>query len=78
MGLPSTGRRYEIDEIHIFRVRDGQVTEHWHTFDKGDLMRQLTGDADEDRARTGAPPAKGGGGAGGTGRRDNRDEWDIE
>ena len=45
MGLPATGRRYSIHESHFFRLRDGQVTEHWHTFDKGELLRQLSGDA---------------------------------
>jgi predicted ester cyclase len=43
MGLPPTGRRYSIDEMHFFRLRDGQVTEHWHEFDKGALLAQLTG-----------------------------------
>jgi steroid delta-isomerase-like uncharacterized protein len=41
MGLAPSGRRYEIGEIHIFRVRDGQVVEHWHQFDQLGLMRQL-------------------------------------
>ena len=30
MGMAPTGKRYSISEIHIFRVRDGKVTEHWH------------------------------------------------
>lgn len=41
MGLPPTGRRYEIGEIHIFRVRDGQVAEHWHEADFLGMLRQL-------------------------------------
>ena len=41
MGLPPTGKRYSIDEMHFFRLRDGQVTEHWHEFDKGALLKQL-------------------------------------
>ncbi len=41
MGLPPSGRRYTIGEIHIFRVRDGRVVEHWHQFDQLGLMRQL-------------------------------------
>ncbi len=41
MGLPPSGKRYMISEIHIFRVRDGQVTEHWHQFDQLAMMRQL-------------------------------------
>jgi steroid delta-isomerase-like uncharacterized protein len=42
MGQPPTGRRYSIDEMHIFRLRDGQVVEHWHAFDKASLLEQLT------------------------------------
>src|SRR3954468_20039408 len=30
MGMPPTGKRYSIAEIHIFRIRDGKVAEHWH------------------------------------------------
>jgi len=41
MGMPPTGNRYSISEIHIFRIRDGQVSEHWHEFDKASLMAQL-------------------------------------
>jgi steroid delta-isomerase-like uncharacterized protein len=41
MGMPATGNRYSIDEIHIFRVRDGKVLEHWHEFDKLALLEQL-------------------------------------
>ena len=41
MGLPPSGKRYTISEIHIFRVRDGQITEHWHQFDQLGMMRQL-------------------------------------
>ena len=63
MGIAPTGRRYMIDEIHIFGIRNGQVAEHWHAFDKGDLLRQLT---EEPK----------GGGSGG--HRENRDEWDVE
>jgi predicted ester cyclase len=45
MGIDPTGERYSIDEIHIFRIRDGQVIEHWHEFDKMTLMQQLRGEA---------------------------------
>ncbi len=44
MGLPASGNRYTIDEIHIFRIRDGQLVEHWHAFDTARLMAQLKGD----------------------------------
>jgi steroid delta-isomerase-like uncharacterized protein len=41
MGAPATNRRYTVEEIHIFRVRDGRVVEHWHQFDRLALFRQL-------------------------------------
>ncbi len=41
MGLPPSGKRYSIEEIHWFRLRDGKVVEHWHQFDQMGLMRQL-------------------------------------
>ncbi len=45
MGLPASGNRYTIEEIHIFRIRDGQLVEHWHAFDTASLMAQLKGGA---------------------------------
>jgi len=44
MGMPPTGRPYEIGEIHIFRLRDGQIVEHWYEMDAMGLMKQLKGD----------------------------------
>ena len=44
MGIEPTGNRYSIDEIHIFRIRDGQMVEHWHAFDTASLMAQLKGE----------------------------------
>jgi steroid delta-isomerase-like uncharacterized protein len=41
MGMPPSGKRYTIEEIHIFRVRDGRIVEHWHEFDQLGMMRQL-------------------------------------
>jgi steroid delta-isomerase-like uncharacterized protein len=41
MGLPPSGKTYAIGEIHIFRIQDGKVTEHWHQFDQLGLLRQL-------------------------------------
>lgn len=41
MGMPASGKRYEIGEIHIFRIRDGMVVEHWHHHDALGMMRQL-------------------------------------
>ena len=44
MGVPAAGKRYTIGEIHWFRLRDGQLVEHWHQIDGLGLMRQLSGD----------------------------------
>jgi steroid delta-isomerase-like uncharacterized protein len=41
MGLPPSGRRYEIGEIHWFRIADGRIAEHWHEADFLGMMRQL-------------------------------------
>ena len=41
MGIPASGRSYTIGEIHIFRLRDGKVSEHWHEFDRTGLIQQL-------------------------------------
>jgi steroid delta-isomerase-like uncharacterized protein len=42
-GQPASGRSYKIGEIHIFRFRDGKVTEHWHQYDQLGRMKQLEG-----------------------------------
>ena len=41
MGLPPSGKTYRIGEIHIFRIEDGRVAEHWHEADFLGMMRQL-------------------------------------
>jgi predicted ester cyclase len=41
MGVPATGRSYAIGEIHIFRIRDCKIAEHWHQFDGLSMMQQL-------------------------------------
>ncbi len=41
MGMPPSGREYRIEEIHIFRLRDGQIVEHWHQADFLGMMKQL-------------------------------------
>ena len=43
MGMPPTGRRYTIGEIHIFRVAGDRIVEHWHQYDQPGMMRQLQG-----------------------------------
>jgi steroid delta-isomerase-like uncharacterized protein len=56
MGMPGTGKRYSIEEIHIFRLRSGKVVEHWHQFDQMGMMRQL-GAMPGGQASAGATPA---------------------
>ena len=41
MGMPPSDREYTIGEIHIFRVRDGRIAEHWHQADFLGMMKQL-------------------------------------
>jgi steroid delta-isomerase-like uncharacterized protein len=41
MGLPPSDKRYEIGEIHWFRLRDGRIAEHWHQADFLGMLRQL-------------------------------------
>ena len=41
MGIPASGKRYEIGEIHWFRLRDGRICEHWHEADFLGMLRQL-------------------------------------
>ena len=40
-GIPPTGRRVTVGGIHILRVADGQIAEHWGVNDDLGLMRQL-------------------------------------
>ena len=41
-GRPPTGRRFErVDEVYIFRVPDGQITEAWGIEDNRSRERQL-------------------------------------
>jgi predicted ester cyclase len=42
----SAGRRYSIEEIHVFRLREGRVAEHWHQYDATGQQAQLRGDGD--------------------------------
>jgi steroid delta-isomerase-like uncharacterized protein len=43
MGMAASGRRYTVGEIHVFRVVDGKITEHWHQLDAMGMMSQLKG-----------------------------------
>jgi predicted ester cyclase len=39
--VPATGRRVETDHVHIWRVADGQLAEHWMVRDDVTVMEQL-------------------------------------
>jgi C-1 hydroxylase len=41
MGMPAAGKGYEIDEIHIFRLENGLIAEHWHVADMLGMMKQM-------------------------------------
>lgn len=41
MGIPPTGRRISVNEIHVYRLRDGKAVEHRVGRDDLGAMRQL-------------------------------------
>ena len=41
MGMPAEWQALRDREIHMFRLRDGKVVEHWHQFDQMGMMKQL-------------------------------------
>jgi steroid delta-isomerase-like uncharacterized protein len=41
MGAPATGRRFSQDQMHLIRLQDGKVAEHWAVRDDLGMMRQL-------------------------------------
>lgn len=41
MGMPASNGEYTIEEIHLFRTRDGRIAEHWHQADFLGMMKQL-------------------------------------
>ena len=40
-GIPPTGSRTTVSEMHMFRIADGKVVEHWCEWDALGLMQQL-------------------------------------
>ena len=40
-GKPATGRRFEAEQVHIWRVADGRLAEHWMFRDDLGTMQQL-------------------------------------
>lgn len=41
LGHEPTGRSFAVQQIHVFRVKDGQIVEHWAARDDVGMMRQL-------------------------------------
>ena len=41
LGKPATGRRFEIEAIHLFRIEGDKVAEHWAKRDDVGMARQL-------------------------------------
>jgi steroid delta-isomerase-like uncharacterized protein len=40
-GIPATGRRVEVEEMHMVRMAAGKIAEHWALYDTLGMMRQL-------------------------------------
>jgi steroid delta-isomerase-like uncharacterized protein len=40
-GMQPTGREFSVQHIHIWRLAEGQIVEHWATRDDVGAMRQL-------------------------------------
>jgi steroid delta-isomerase-like uncharacterized protein len=40
-GIPATGHAVEVGGVHILRIADGKIIEHWGNNDDLGLMRQL-------------------------------------
>ena len=41
VGVPPTGRSFEVQHIHMFRIQNGKITEHFANRDDVGMMRQL-------------------------------------
>lgn len=41
MGVPASGKSFEVDSVDIIRVEDGKVAEHWGVTDNMSLMQQI-------------------------------------
>ncbi|HYM02910.1 MAG TPA: ester cyclase [Stellaceae bacterium] len=42
MGVPPTNKRIGWTEIHIYRIADGEIAEHWVEFALQHILQQLT------------------------------------
>jgi predicted ester cyclase len=41
VGVPPTGKRFEVSHIHWYTLRDGKIVEHYANRDDLGMMRQL-------------------------------------
>ncbi len=41
LGMPATGKHAQWDELHIVRMQDGKVVEHWGSVDQMSMLMQL-------------------------------------
>lgn len=41
LGMPATGKSASWTEVHIVRVKDGKIVEHWATVDQLGMLQQL-------------------------------------
>ncbi len=41
LGMPPTGRAFSVQHMHMLRMRDGRVSEHWATRDDLGMLQQL-------------------------------------
>jgi steroid delta-isomerase-like uncharacterized protein len=41
MGVPASGKRFEVDAVDFVRVEDGKAAEHWGVTDVMGLMQQI-------------------------------------
>jgi predicted ester cyclase len=47
--LPATGNRVDFTALHLFRVEDELIVEHWEIFDETTLTQQLSGSRTKER-----------------------------
>ena len=41
MGMPPSGKHFEVEGFDMCRVRDGRIVDHWGLFDSMAMMQQL-------------------------------------
>ena len=41
MGMPASGKKFSVREIHMVRVANGKMAEHWGLANEMSMMQQL-------------------------------------